>query len=262
MKRLLRDIFQLDLFPSWFPKNGPAPKPKEGPNLVFASRLHKGWRLESKGGHSTLTLPAYMRDDAFDSVRALLRQWCELAQHRKTPEQRAELRELEHRIWQETDNLLLSRGQMPLRHGDRIPPIRPKGHVHDLTPHFQWVNQTYFGGNLHCLVTWSGRYGGLSFHSKRRDPHTGEEVDLVSISRGYDFENCPDYALRGILYHECLHCIIPPEKRNQRRVVHGPVFRRREREFLHYAEWKHWHEEVLPRNVRQLAARQARRKSK
>jgi len=221
--------------------------------IVFAPRLRKGWRLEWRGiGSAKLTLPRYMEQEAFSEVRAWIIDWCGLTRRRRTQPIRDELKALEKRIWAETDRILQALGTPVVGRGERLPPIRSQGRVHDLAPHFAFVNEHYFQGTLQCRVTWSGRAGGLSYHSKRKDPQSGETVDLVSISRGYDFENCPDYALRGILYHECLHAAIPPLKREKRRVVHGRDFRERERQFEHYQEWKRWHAEVLPRNVRKL----------
>jgi len=270
VKRLRQWFSQLDLF-----GNGNTPelvdhpipsekkevvKPVASPKIVspeieihFAPRLRKGWRLEWRTfGAPQLTLPRYMAKPEFAEVVAWIKNWSVLTRRRKTPQLRVQIKTLEQQIWKETESILQVLGTPVVGRGDRMPPLRTQGRVHDLAPHFSYVNERYFQNTLHCRVTWSGRAGGLSFHTMRKDRQTGEMVDLVSISRGYDFENCPDYALRGILYHECLHAAIPPQKREQRRVVHGRDFRERERQFEHYEEWKKWHAEVLPRNVRKL----------
>ena len=114
------------------------------------------------------------------------------------------------------------------------------------------VNETYFNGELTCRITWSNRVGGLSFHSMRKDPLTGEDFHLISISKGYDAKNCPFYAVAGVVYHECLHVVIPVEERNGRRVVHGRQFRQREKRYIYFDEWIKWHKEVLPRNIRAM----------
>ena len=128
----------------------------------------------------------------------------------------------------------------------------PKGKYHDLNDILAAVNETYFGGSLNCRITWSNRVGGLSFHSMRKDPITGEDFHLISISKGYDAANCPKFAVAGVVYHECLHVVIPVEERNGRRVVHGRVFRQRERRYIFFDEWMKWHKEVLPKNVRAM----------
>ena len=114
------------------------------------------------------------------------------------------------------------------------------------------VNETYFNGELTCRITWSNRVGGLSFHSMRKDPLTGEDFHLISISKGYDAKNCPFYAVAGVVYHECLHVVIPIEERGGRRIVHGRQFRQREKRYIYYDEWIKWHKEVLPKNIRAM----------
>jgi hypothetical protein len=86
----------------------------------------------------------------------------------------------------------------------------------------------------------------------RKDPLTGEDFHLISISKGYDAKNCPFYAVAGVVYHECLHVVIPVEERNGRRVVHGRQFRQREKRYIYFDEWIKWHKEVLPRNIRAM----------
>ena len=233
-----------------------------GMQVVYAPRLRKGWRVEWRAiGGGSVTLPRYMQAAEFLSVRNLVYDWAMLIRKRKTTAVKAEVKALEKRIWSELEERLLAQGKQGMIRGERIPPIRTKGRVHDLAPHFNWLNEHYFSGSLECLVTWAGRVGGLSFHSQRRDPKTGQKVELVSISRGYDLENCPVECLRGILYHECLHIAVPPQQRRVRRVVHGAEFRKREKQFEHYEQWKRWHAEVLPKNVRALQ-REAKRRSK
>lgn len=230
-----------------------APTHSHDTHIQYAPRLKKGWRaMWTPLGGIQLTLPGYMSAEAFLPVRHKILAWSKLARKRKTTLVKAEIKALEASIWEESAAILASQGKPLTTRGDRIPPIRHKGRVHDLLPHFQFVNERYFEGKMECKITWSARAGGLSFHSKRKEKSTQQSIDLVSISRGYDFENCPDWALRGIIYHECLHIAVPPEKRSTRRVVHGREFKRREKMYAHYLEWKRWHESVLPRNVRLL----------
>lgn len=245
---------QLDFF---LRKLDPRPVPASiEPEIHFAPRLKKGWRAEwHPSGRLNLTLPGYMREASFAAVRQDILRWCSMARKRKTPMMKAEIRLLEREIWERSEATLIANGIKLSTRGDRIPPIRTQGRVHDLQPHFQAVNAKYFENALQCHITWSGRAGGLSYHSKRKDPRTGDSVDLVSISRGYDFENCPDWALQGIIYHECLHIAVPPVHSGKRRVVHGREFRAREKQFHAFEAWKHWHATVLPGNVRRLHRR-------
>lgn len=199
-----------------------------------------------------LELPAYMDSPEFSSVRLLAKEWAVLSFKRKTAGIRAKLSDLISRIWRLSEQILVDSGREPVGKECRFPPIRPVGKFHDLNKVFEAVNEMYFHGELRARITWSGRIGGLSFHTKRTDPLTGEVLDLISISRGYDFGNCPFYAVAGVVYHECLHIVIPPEIRNGRRIVHGKNFRQRERRYIYYEQWAKWHREVLPKNVRAL----------
>lgn len=220
----------------------------------YSPFLKKSIRL--KGGflfsHPEVMLPAYMQSDDFAFARELAAQWAECAVKRKTQKNKAATKELVNRFWTLVDQILTDRGETPLAAKGKVMPMKPKGRYHDLTEILAVINETYFENKLTCRITWSNRVGGLSFHSVRKDPVTGEEFDLISISKGYDAANCPEYAVAGVVYHECLHIAIPPVLRNGRRVVHGREFRKQEHLYLYYTEWIDWHKRVLPKNIRDL----------
>lgn len=224
-----------------------------GVRITYSPRLRRGWRARFHRitGHTDLTLPGYMQKNDFAAVRAMICEWAVLANRRKTVRIRERIRELEKKIWSATEQVLADTGDRGLG-TQRIPPIRPQGRVHDLDKVLEAVNQTYFKGELRCRITWSGRKGGQSFHTTRVDALTGETVHIISISKGYDHPQCPEYAVAGVVYHECLHIAIPPEMSNGRRIVHGRNFRQREKLYLFYEEWRAWHRDVLPRIVRSL----------
>lgn len=203
-------------------------------------------------GHPEVLLPGYMETPEFAAARELAAEWAEHAVRRKTKKNKEIIKDLVARFWTVVDQVLVDKGHAPLESGGRLPPIRPKGKYFNLDDVLEAINHTYFEDSLQCRITWSNRVGGLSFHSTRKDPLTGEEFHLISISKGYDAANCPLYAVAGVVYHECLHVVIPVEEKNGRRVVHGRVFRQRERQYIYYDEWIKWHKEVLPRNIRAM----------
>ena len=203
-------------------------------------------------GHPEVLLPAYMKAPEFAAARELAAEWAEHAVRRKTQKNKAIVKDLVNRFWQTVDQIFTDKGEAPLASKGRLPPIRPQGKYHNLVDVLAAINDTYFDGTLTCRITWSNRIGGLSFHSLRKDPVTGEDFHLISISRGYDAANCPLYAIAGVVYHECLHIVIPIEERHGRRIVHGREFRQREKRYIYYDEWIKWHKEVLPRNIRAL----------
>lgn len=223
-------------------------------HFKYNSQLKKSIRC--KGGvlfgHPEVILPEYMKDEDFAQARELAAEWAEHAVRRKTAKNKAAIKDLVNRFWTLVEQILSDRGDASLSSKGRIPPIRPQGKYHNLNDVLAAINSTYFDDKLTCRITWSNRVGGLSFHSLRKDPVTGEEFHLISISKGYDAANCPEYAVAGVVYHECLHIVIPVEIKNGRRVVHGRDFRRRERLYIYYDEWIHWHNHVLPLNIRKM----------
>lgn len=220
----------------------------------YSAHLKKSVRCSRTGifGKPELTLPEFMRSEEFAASREIVAEWAVLSMHRRTAKNKERSKELIERFWQSVEQTLADKGEKSLSMRGRLPPIVAKGKVHDLNEVFAAVNSTYFNDSLTCRITWSNRVGGLSFHTVRKDPFTGEDFHLISISRGYDEPNCPFYAVAGVVYHECLHIMIPPESVNGRRVVHGRLFKQHERRYIYYDEWIRWHKEVLPLNIRKM----------
>ena len=257
---------QLDLF--GFVANNKEPETKApSPDCSQNGLVHFKYNpllkksIRCKGGflfgHPEVLLPAYMKAPEFAAARELAAEWAEHAVRRKTQKNKAIIKDLVNRFWQTVDQIFSDKGEAPLASKGRLPPIRPQGVHHNLTDVLAAINNTYFDGSLTCRITWSNRVGGLSFHSIRKDPVTGESFHLISISRGYDAANCPLYAIAGVVYHECLHIVIPVEERGGRRIVHGREFRQREKRYIYYDEWIKWHKEVLPRNIRAMRLHKA-----
>ena len=257
---------QLDLF--GFVANNKEPETKApSPDCSQNGLVHFKYNpllkksIRCKGGflfgHPEVLLPAYMKAPEFAAARELAAEWAEHAVRRKTQKNKAIIKDLVNRFWQTVDQIFTDKGEAPLASKGRLPPIRPQGVHHNLTDVLAAINNTYFDGTLTCRITWSNRVGGLSFHSIRKDPVTGESFHLISISRGYDAANCPLYAIAGVVYHECLHIAIPVEERGGRRIVHGREFRQREKRYIYYDEWIKWHKEVLPRNIRAMRLHKA-----
>ena len=252
---------QLDLF-GFQPE--PSVKKEEVQNAAFCSRglvlfrysprLKKSIRCRGGElfGHPEVILPAYMKAPEYAQARDLAAEWAERAVRRKTEKNREIIKSLINRIWTLVEQIRADKGEAPVAGRGRLPPIRPQGKHYNLNEVLAAINETYFDNKLTCKITWSNRVGGLSFHTVRKDPLTGEDFHLISISRGYDAANCPVYAVAGVVYHECLHIAIPPRESHGRRIVHGRDFRKQERLYIYFAEWDKWHREVLPRNVRAL----------
>ena len=223
-------------------------------HFKYNSRLKRSIRCKAGFlfGHPEVMLPEYMRAPEFATARELAAEWAEHAIRRKTQKNKAIVKDLVNRFWTVVDQVRADRGEAPLESAGRLPPIKPRGRYFNLDDVLEAINHTYFEESLTCRITWSNRVGGQSFHTVRKDPITGESFHLISISRGYDAANCPLYAVAGVVYHECLHIVIPVEEKNGRRIVHGRQFRRRERLYIYFDEWMKWHREVLPKNIRAM----------
>ena len=126
-------------------------------------------------GHPEVILPAYMKEPEFAPARELAAEWAEHAVKRKTAKNKAVIKDLVSRFWTLVEQILADRGDESLSSKGRLPPIKPQGKYHNLNDVLAAINSTYFEDKLTCRITWSNRVGGLSFHSVRQDPVTGEE---------------------------------------------------------------------------------------
>jgi hypothetical protein len=129
--------------------------------------------------------------------------------------------------------------------------LKPQGKHHNLEDIFHRINREYFQGKLNARLTWSSRLGGLSTHTVEQDGE-GNNYNLITVSQGYDFKDVPVEIVGGVVYHECLHIVIPPRITNGRRIVHGRDFRRREKAYRYYSEWAGWHRHELWKKLKTL----------
>jgi hypothetical protein len=237
--------------------------------IEIKPRLHESWRVTwiRKREALKLEIPSLLAEAPTEAKAALL-EWALLASTRPRrgrgdPGQRARKLELENLI---RGHLHVSAASLAspasarrsARDQRKLGRLRPQGDHHDLDAILRTVNERYFAGTLQARVTWAARLGGLSTHTIARDGD-GQPYHLLTISRGYDVPEATAEIVGGVVYHECLHIAIPPRREGGRRVVHGPDFRKREREYEHFAVWRKWHREGLPPALRRLQ-RQARRR--
>ena len=131
-----------------------------------------------------------------------------------------------------------------------LPPAPPRetrlytrGRHYDLADTFSSVNDTYFGGELDCKITWGRRTKSTRVRHCTLGSYTLES-DTVRINPVLDRESVPRYYLEFIVYHEMLHAQLYREQvretgaitmQGKRRVVHSPEFKGREKLFEHYA---------------------------
>lgn len=222
-------------------------------------RLKESWKVTWTARRESLLLrvPASLESASREAKEAALR-WAVLVSkrvRRADVETRSERRRLEDMIrdaLRESQDLEgPGRSRRLAANGRRLARLRPQGACHDLEAVLAAVNARYFGGALEARITWASRLGGLSTHRLAEDAE-GRAYHLITISRGYDCPEVTPEILGGVVYHECLHAVIPPRKEGGRRVVHGRDFRLRERQYEHYRAWREWHRTGLPKALRRM----------
>ena len=112
----------------------------------------------------------------------------------------------------------------------RKPLHAPQGQVRDLEKSFARVNAKYFHPPLEMpTLRWAPKGGRTRLGTYQR------ETDTITINPALDSKKVPEFVLDYILYHELLHKAIPIRyTKTGRRVVHGPEFKKREREFREF----------------------------
>jgi len=153
------------------------------------------------------------------------------------------------------------------RRRPRAIPLHAKGTSHNLLAIFNDLNQRYFAGGCHALITW-GRRTKRKNRAPRQAIKLGSYSSLERIIRIHpvlDRAWVPRYFVASIVYHEMLHHMIPSARgdarratsniasaRGQvaRRVLHPPEFLERERQFRQYERALEWERRHISRLLR------------
>jgi len=107
------------------------------------------------------------------------------------------------------------------------------GHRFNLEEIFDELNTLYFHGLLgKPQLTWS-----LS-DSRSSLGHYDPAHNTIVVSRIFDRESIPRFALEYLLFHEMLHLKHPVKLRGSKRCVHPPEFQAEEKSFPHYEQAK------------------------
>lgn len=155
------------------------------------------------------------------------------------------------------------------RRRPRAIPLVARGAVHDLYAIFQDLNQRYFDGNCHALITW-GRKAKRDTSTPRRAIRLGSYSSLerlIRIHPALDRAWVPRYFVAFVVYHEMLHHMIPAARgltrapsrsasasrqtgQSARRVLHPPELLERERLFRKYERALDWERRHIGRLLR------------
>jgi hypothetical protein len=134
-----------------------------------------------------------------------------------------------------------------------LPPLEQCGRVHDLADIYQRLNEDHFGGTVDASIGWGRRPP----EGRRRSIKMGvylHEQKLIRIHPALDDERVPRHFVELVVFHEMLHQAVPPVlTEDGRRIVHGPLFRARERRFPGYDRARAWERQNLHLLLRQGA---------
>lgn len=124
-----------------------------------------------------------------------------------------------------------------------------KGAVYDLDKIFERLNLLYFDNRLtKPTLSWSQ---GKTF---RILGHHDATHETIIVSRTLDEKSVPPFVVEYVVFHEMLHIVHPVIRRNGRRFIHTPEFKRDERKFAFYEESEEW----IGRNMTKLKRKAAR----
>ena len=225
--------------------------------IVVNKRMKKNWRAEIhfKTGKRVLTIPEVLAN-APPEIRERLVRWAMLPMTRSARRGinfASDKRNLEEAIRTYMDSCGVQRERK-----SRIDPAaferQTKGLTYDLQSIFDALNREYFQGGINSYIRWGYSASRTSYQTARIDKE-GNLFNLITVSGVYDSPQVPEYAIRGLVYHEMLHIAIPPRLVNSRRVIHGRDFKAAERKFPFYEQWVKWERENMWRLVRNAKRR-------
>ncbi|MGB7567881.1 MAG: hypothetical protein WBM07_08470 [Chitinivibrionales bacterium] len=213
-------------------------------NIVFNKRLKRGWsvKINPMFGKRTLTAPAYF-EDAPENIKSALIEWALMPATRRRKKQTANARrkkQLEHLVWEYVE---ASGNKAEKKFSINPHTLQTAGRVYNLREVFGTLNTTYFSDKLVSHIRWNRSYW-RSYQTFYVDKQ-GRRNSLISIARTYNRPDVPRFAIEGIVFHEMLHIAVPPYKRGHQNVIHGAEFKRAERQFPFFNEWRRWEKDHL-----------------
>lgn len=155
-------------------------------------------------------------------------------------------------------NYIEANGARLARRRARAIPLFAKGSHHHLLTIFNELNERYFGGACHALITW-GKKQPRRTEGPRKSIKLGSYSNLERLIRIHptlDRKWVPRYFVAFVIYHEMLHHMIPAARGTvrsgpslasasargiaARRVLHPPEFLAREQLFRKYDRAIRW----------------------
>jgi hypothetical protein len=223
--------------------------------LIFISaRLKRGWhvKVDRRSGIRTLTVPSYLEDAPVEIKKALI-QWALLPLVKskdRTRSLKIEKLQLEHQIQTYIRNLDTPKLRVSQLNTAELE-LKTRGARYDLRELFNTINESYFQNSISSSVRWGG-YSSLTSYQTTKTGKDGTRFNLITIAGVYDHPDVPLFAVEAVMYHEMLHIAIPPYLKNGKHVIHGPEFKRAEKEYGHFLQWREWERTALRNLARNL----------
>jgi len=120
------------------------------------------------------------------------------------------------------------------------PEHRTEGDWHDLSSIRDALNRRWFKSRVEPDITW-GRWSSL--RGRRRTIRLGScdaRENLIRVHPALDQSWVPRLFVEAVVHHEMLHAAMPAKESGGRRCLHGPEFRRRERELPAFVAAEKW----------------------
>ncbi len=242
---------ELDLFPVPTFEEIISSRGLSGLSVVFRNRLKKSWSLTIKPDKQRiLTIPGLL-EDAPERVKKNLIDWAliqrpRLRRNRKKHYQRKKI--LEESVWRYLEEKGI-KYERALKKNPEEFSFNTRGSKYDLQVIYEDINTRYFGGKIKTYIRW-GRYASKTSYQSFYTDNNGKRFSIITIAGVYDHPKVPEFAVRGVLFHEMLHIAIPSYKKKGRNIVHGIEFKRSERSCPYYKKWHVWEKKEFYRIAR------------
>lgn len=116
---------------------------------------------------------------------------------------------------------------------------RTSGKYYDLRELYREINEQYFEGMITAAITWGAQRSRFAVR-KRTFGSYSERSNTIRINPVLDKKTVPRYYIAFVVYHEMLHAATGILRQGERRRIHTPEFRRRERLFKDYEKAATW----------------------
>lgn len=118
--------------------------------------------------------------------------------------------------------------------------LHTRGVVYDLVKLYNKINEEYFYNRIKLSISWFATSKYKRFRSITYGSYDSI-LNLVKINCLLDSIRVPRYFIEFVVFHEMLHHVCPPffDKRG-RRIVHTPLFKKREKEFRDFERAIQW----------------------